>query len=159
RLVLLLLAFLADDLFAGIAHALALVGLGFAVAANLGRNLANLLLVDAGDADFGRLADGERDALRRMVDYFMAEAERKLQVLALHGGTIADAGDLELPLETFLDALQNVDDLRARHAPLRAGRLGLVARLHGDLAVLHRHQNLFVHHEIQFALGALRRHG
>src|SRR5215831_7698859 len=85
---LLLLAFLAEDVLAGVLHALALVGLGLAEAANLGRHLADLLAVDAGDHDLGRLRRRDR------VHHVVAVAERDLQVLALHGGAIADAGDL-----------------------------------------------------------------
>src|SRR5690606_32742789 len=113
--VLLLLAFLADDLLASIANALALVRLRFAILADLGGNLANHLLVDARNGDFGRLADGERNALRRLVDDVMAETESQLQVLALHGGTVADAGDLELLFEAFLHTLEDIDDPCARH--------------------------------------------
>src|SRR5215470_8166575 len=47
----LLLAFLAVDILAAIADALALVGLGRARGADLGRHLTDLLLVDAGDLD------------------------------------------------------------------------------------------------------------
>ncbi len=42
---LLLLAFLAEDVLVGIFHALALVGLGLAEFADLGGDLADLLLV------------------------------------------------------------------------------------------------------------------
>src|SRR5688572_13520145 len=104
-LKLLLLAFLADDLLTSVTNALALVRLGTAIFADLGSNLADLLLVDAGHGDFRRLRHGDRDVLRRFVDDVMAEAERQLQVLALHGGAIADAGDLKLLFETVLDAL------------------------------------------------------
>src|SRR5690349_9413511 len=46
--LLLLLAFLAEDVLAGILHTLALVGLGRTIAADFRRHLADLLLVDAG---------------------------------------------------------------------------------------------------------------
>ena len=46
--ILLLLAFLAEDVFTLIAHALALVGLRLARRADHGRNVAHRLLVDAG---------------------------------------------------------------------------------------------------------------
>src|SRR5471032_992515 len=52
---LLLLAFLAEDVFAHVFHAFALVGLGRTVAANFGGNLADFLLVDSGNRDLGRL--------------------------------------------------------------------------------------------------------
>src|SRR5690606_30957743 len=99
---LLLLAFLADNPLAGILHALALVGFRAAILADLGGDLANDLLVDAGHDDFGRLRHSDRDAFGRLIDDIMAEAKRELQVLALHRRTVADAVDLELPLEAVL---------------------------------------------------------
>src|ERR1700760_1949966 len=63
-LILLLLAFLAADIFAFIAHALALVGLGRTPGADFGGDLADQLLVDAGDRDHGRLLGDDGDAGR-----------------------------------------------------------------------------------------------
>src|SRR3569833_4026291 len=60
--ILLLLAFLAADILALIAHALALIGLRRTPGTDLGRNLADQLLVNARHADHGRLFGGERDA-------------------------------------------------------------------------------------------------
>src|SRR5689334_21684483 len=70
--LLLLLAFLAHDALVGIAHALALVGLGAAIFADLSGDLANLLLIDARDGDFGRLRHRNGDALRRLIDHVVA---------------------------------------------------------------------------------------
>src|SRR6266571_470068 len=63
----LLLAFLAEDVFARVFDALALVGLGRPEIADLGRHLAHLLLVDAGDHDLGRARRGDLDAVRDRV--------------------------------------------------------------------------------------------
>src|SRR5713101_66355 len=100
---LLLLAFLAEDVLARISHALALVGLGRPEAADFRRHLADLLLVDARHHDFGRLRRCDRDAVGYRIDHVVAVAERDLQVLALDRGAIADAGDIELALETLGD--------------------------------------------------------
>src|SRR5258706_14335745 len=59
------LAGLAADLLAGVAHALALVGLGLAGRPDLGGDLTDELLVDADDREAGRGFGFERDALRR----------------------------------------------------------------------------------------------
>src|SRR5262245_40864382 len=59
---LLLLPFLAEDVFVCVFHALALVRLRRAVTSDLGSNLADLLLVDAGHDDFGRLRGSDRNA-------------------------------------------------------------------------------------------------
>src|SRR5205085_5670923 len=93
---LLLLAFLAEDEFAGVLHALALVGLRRTVAADFRGHLADALRVAAHDGDLGRLRHRDRDAFRDRIDDVMAVAERELQALALHRGAVADAGDLEL---------------------------------------------------------------
>src|SRR5882724_12548526 len=91
---LLLLAFLAEDEFVGVFHALALIGFRRAVAADFGRDLADALAVVAGDGDLGRLRHRDRDAFRDLVDHVVAVAERELPVLALQRGAVADAGDL-----------------------------------------------------------------
>src|SRR5215510_8571507 len=97
----LLLAFLAEDVLAGVLDALALVRLGRPIVANLGGHLADLLLVDAGHHDLGGLRRRDRDALRDRIVDLVAVAELKLQALALHRGAIADAADLQPPLETL----------------------------------------------------------
>src|ERR1700676_5351840 len=94
--ILLLLAFLAADIFAFIAHALALIGLRRAPAANFGGDLADQLLVNAGNRDRGRFFRHDGDAGRNGIRHVMAEAELQVQDLALHGGTITDALDLQL---------------------------------------------------------------
>src|SRR5579872_1204347 len=52
---LFLLAFLAEDEFVGIFHALALIGLGRTQCADFGGDLPDLLAIDAGDRDLRRL--------------------------------------------------------------------------------------------------------
>src|SRR5262249_62098906 len=83
ELPLLLLAFLAEDEFARILHALALVGLGLAERPDLGRRLANLLRVDTADDDLGRLGHGDCDPLRYWIRNVVRVAELELQDLAL----------------------------------------------------------------------------
>src|SRR4029079_10040403 len=92
---LLLLAFLTQDVLARILHALALLGVGRSQIAGVGYKLPDLLLVGAGDHDLGRLRSRDRDAFRDRKDHVVTVAERELQVLALHAGAIADAGDLK----------------------------------------------------------------
>src|SRR5690606_24989263 len=128
-----------EDGFFRVLHALALVGFRTAVSSDLGRNLADDLLVDTGDDDFRRLRAGNRDALRRHVGDIVAEAQRQREIAALHGGAVTDAVDLKAALETGLHALHDVVDLRTGHAPLRTSVLRLVARLDNDGAVLDLH--------------------
>src|SRR5262245_45345694 len=117
---LLLLAFLAKDIFTLIANTFALIGLGRACRPNLGRHLPNLLLVDPGYGnDFLlRPADLHLDARGDLVHHLVAEADLHLQpILALHRRAEADAVDLERLRITLGDALNQVDDLGPRHAP------------------------------------------
>src|SRR4029077_4451074 len=81
---LLLLAFLAEDALAGIFDALALVWLRRAIIANLGRHLADLLPVAAGNDDLDRPRRRNGDAFGDRIDDVVAIAERDLQILALH---------------------------------------------------------------------------
>src|SRR6516164_6376327 len=53
--LLLLLAFLTEDVLVDVFHALALIGLGRAETADLGGDLTHLLLIDTGHDNFGRL--------------------------------------------------------------------------------------------------------
>src|SRR5271165_998362 len=151
---LLLLAFLAEDEFAGIFHALALIRFGTAERADLRGDLAYLALVDAGDGDFGRLGSRDRHARRDRVHDIVAVAERKLQVLARHRRLVADAVDLELLLEALGDPADQVRDLGAGHAPHRAGSLVLAMRLDMDGAAVNGERHFLGRGEFEFALGA-----
>src|SRR6201996_624420 len=71
--ILLLLAFLAADIFAFIAHALALIGFGAAIAADFGGDFADQLLVHAGHADLCGLFRGDGDAGGDRIDDIVAE--------------------------------------------------------------------------------------
>src|SRR5689334_24880564 len=79
---LLLLAFFAEDILAAILDALALVRLGFAPAADLGRDLADLLLVDAADLDRVLVGSLDVDALGQLVVHVVAIAELQSKLAA-----------------------------------------------------------------------------
>src|SRR5207342_2615869 len=103
-----LLGFLADDVLAGVLHALALVGLRRTEAANLGGDFADALLVGARHDDFRLRRGGDGDAFRGREQHRVRETQREVQVLALHRGTVTDADQLELALEAVGDALDHV---------------------------------------------------
>src|SRR5436190_2069687 len=127
----LLLAFLALDVLALVADAFALIGLGRARGADHGGHLADLLLVDARHRDDLLLgaAHFDLDAWWNGVEHVVAEAHLQLQaVLALEGRAEADAVDLQGVRITLGDAVDQVDDLSARHAPHGSGLVGLLAR-------------------------------
>src|ERR1700722_14199683 len=155
----LLLALLAEDELARILDALALVGLGRPVVADIRRHLADLLLVDAGHHDLDRLRGHDGDAIGNRMDDVVAVAERDLQVLALHARPIADAGDLQPPLEALADAGDQIGDQRPRGAPQGARQLGLVARIDLDAAGLELGADVAVQNELHGALGALHLDG
>src|SRR4051794_1232854 len=77
---------LAADVFAGVAHALALVGLGLAELADVRGDLTDQLLVDALDAEVGGVLHGERDALGGVERDRVAVAELELQL----GGALGE---------------------------------------------------------------------
>src|SRR6185503_19681199 len=113
-MALLLLAFLHHDFLAGIAHALALVGFRRAVAPDHGRDLADLLAVYALYYDLRLARRLDRDAVRNRELDRVREAEGQVQVLALQGGAVADAYELELALEALGHARDHVREVRAR---------------------------------------------
>src|SRR4029450_4728037 len=131
---LLLLAFFAEDILAAILDALALVGLRLAPAADLGGNLADLLLVDAADLDRGVVGSLDVDAFRPGEIDIVAIAELQLQVPALGLRTLADAGDLQHLREARGDARHQVLHVGALHAPRGAVALRVDQRSDADFA-------------------------
>src|SRR4029453_6239755 len=90
-MALLLLAFLHHDLLAGVAHALALVGLRRAVAADHRSDLPDLLAVHALHHDLGLARRLDGDALRHREVHRVREAEGQVEALALDRRAVADA--------------------------------------------------------------------
>src|SRR5262245_31659303 len=72
---LLLLPFLAEDVFVYILHTLSLVGLGRSVASDLSGDMADFLLVDATHHDLGRFRCRNRDAFGDRKIYIVGKAE------------------------------------------------------------------------------------
>src|SRR6516164_4936631 len=150
-----LLAFFAEDVFARVLDALAFIGFGLAESADFGSDVADLLLVDAGDDDLGRLGYRDRGALRDRINDIVTVAELDLQVLALQGGAIADAADLESALETFGDSRHRISEQRPAGPPHGARALGIGARIDLDFAALHLGRHIAVQRDRKRALGAL----
>src|SRR5579871_926073 len=156
---LLLLAFLAAHELAGVADALAFVGLRRAHAADAGGGLADQLLVDAADADLGLPRRRERDAGRRRHVDLVRVAELHRQRLALHLRAVAHADQLQRGLVALGHAVDHVGDQAAREAPHRPRALAFVAWREGERAVLVLDPNLVGDGPGQLALGALDRDG
>src|SRR4029078_3890635 len=157
-LVLLLLAFLAEDELARVFHALALVGLRRPEPPDFRRDLANLLLVDAAYHNLGRLRTNDLDAFRDRVAHVVAIAELELHVRALHRGAIADTGDLELLGEAFRDAGHQLGDHGPAHAPHGARLFGVLAHGHFDAALIELGHHGVGEDVLKLALGAPHRH-
>ena len=104
---------LAADVFAGVAHALALVGLGLADATDVGRHLADGLFVDAAHDDARRCRDLERHAFGRVDHHRMTEPERQPELVrALRLGAVADPDDLQLLGEAVGQVAANIRKIR-----------------------------------------------
>src|SRR6266542_2612658 len=88
---LLLLRFLERDLLVGIAHALALVRLGTAIAPHFRGNLANELPVGALDHDLRLRRRFSFDAFRQRVHDRVRVAEREIELFALRLRAVAHA--------------------------------------------------------------------
>src|SRR5579862_9026889 len=165
-MALLLLAFLAANLLAGIPHALALVGLGRTDLADAGGDLADQLLVDAADQDLGLAGRGEGDALRRRDVDVVREAELHRQRPALHRRAIADPDQLQLLLVALGHALDHVGHQGARQPPHGPRPLGVVVGREAETVVALRDRDLVDHRPRELTLGAfdgdllaLQRHG
>src|SRR5262249_40655699 len=89
----------------------------------------------------------------------MRIAESKLDVLALHLGAIADAHDLELALEAFLDAVDHVRDERAHEAVQRTHGTVVGAARDGHHVVRETHGEAARHGLTELALRSLRANG
>src|SRR5690606_4905154 len=134
--ILLLLPFLAEDILAAILDTLALVGLRLPPAANLGRKLAYLLLVDPGNLDRCLVGGLYLKTFRHLDIDIMAVAKLKLEPVALSLRTIANAGNFQHLAETVGHALDQVRHQRALHAPERARLPAVIRGIDRDRAVL-----------------------
>ena len=129
---LLLRAGLADLLaqhFAGVADALVLVRIGRAQRADIGRHLAQHLLVVAGQHQVRLLVDLQIDAVGQQNFDGVRIAERERRDLALDVGAVADADDVELARESGRDALHGIGGQRARQPVQRGVLIGCRARV------------------------------
>jgi len=88
--------------FVGVADALALVRVGRTDAANLRRNLSDLLLVDSAYSDLRLVVDLDVDPIgNREVDR-MREAELQHELLAFQLGPVSDAFDAQVAQEPLV---------------------------------------------------------
>src|SRR5262249_22579028 len=135
-----------------VADALALVGLGRAHLADLGRGLADELLVDPADDDLRRRRHLELDPLPRHDPHRVRVADLQLEVRAGERRAVADPLELEALLEALGDAVDHVRDERAREPVERPVLAALGRARHRDDAVLLRDRDPLRHDLAQLAL-------
>src|SRR5690606_23709282 len=151
---LFLLGFFAANLFAGIANALALVGLRRPICANVRCHLDDQLLVDALNQDFSQTRGLGRNTFRHLVRNRVRETERQVQYLACRLCTVTDANQLKLLLIAFGYALYHVVDDRACGTRLGPCLLRLLRRTHAQLTVFLGYRHQLVQLQLQTALAA-----
>src|SRR5438552_5827506 len=131
------LARLAVDDLTQVAHTLALVGLGLAQPPDVGRHLADELLVDTPHGDARRCRNLEGDAFGRVDRHHMAEPQGQLDAVGtLRRSAVADADDLELLGEPLGDADNHVVHQRTGETVQGAVPSLVVGPLHEDVPVL-----------------------
>src|SRR5829696_6823474 len=129
------LAGLALDVLVGVPNAFALVRLGRAALAHVGRHLADQLLVGPPHHDTGGLGHLERHALGRLDPNGVREPDLELEFRrALGLRPVADADDLELATEPLRHAHDHVLHQRPGQAVQRTV-LALVVRTRDDQRV------------------------
>src|ERR1700719_4515648 len=136
---------LADNLFllrlfdydplADVANALALVRLGRTVGPNLGRDLPDLLLVDALDHDLRLQRRFDLYTLGHPMHHRVRKTQRKIEPVARGLCAISDADQRELLFVAVDHALDHVGDQRAQGAVHRTC-LGIGRLEHQRVAVL-----------------------
>jgi len=152
------LARLAADPLAAVHHALALVRLWRAQAADVGGDLTDVLDRDAADRELGRVLHVDGDALRRLEADRVRVAEVQHQLLALLGDAVAHADELEVLGETLVHALDHVGDEAAHQAVERTVPEVLRRSLEDELAVVLLDRDLGRQGALELALRTLDLH-
>src|SRR3954452_1697540 len=147
------------DLLALVADALALVGVGLAQLADVGGDLADLLLVDAAYDELRRALHLEADPLGGRDGHRVAVAERELEVGAPRGDAVADAADLHRLCVAVGHADDHVGDQAAGQAVQAPALALVVGPVDLERAVLGALDRDRLRDGVgQGALGALHRH-
>jgi hypothetical protein len=129
----------ANDLIR-ILDAFALVRIGLAKSADLRRGLTDFLFVDASNGDVAALRlDGDLDSLRNGEAHGMRVAELEDDFLPFDFGTVTDADDVELALESVGDPSDVVRHERAHQAVKPAHPSFIVRARELHHVVLDRH--------------------
>src|SRR5580692_9749941 len=104
--------------FAGIAHALVFVRIGWTQRTHLRRHLAHLLPVDSRQRNLRLLGIHRRihAGRQRVLDRMRVAEVKHYHRLALHFGAVADADDFQFARPAFGHALDGVIDQRARQS-------------------------------------------
>src|SRR5690606_1229235 len=149
---LLLLAILAEDVFAPVLDTLALVGLRTTPATDFSRHLAHLLLVGPGNLERGLIRALDRNALGDHEVHVVRETKLQLQVRALNAGAVTNTVDFQNFSKAVGHANHQVAHHGALHPPEGACALAVVTRLHRDAVTVNGHDHLIGNGHGQLAL-------
>ena len=130
-------AFLAADLFSGVADSLAFVGFRRVKGADICRSLADEMLVNAFDRDLCAFRDRDFHVRGDLEKDRMRFAEAEVKLLTLDCRFEADALDLELFLEALVDASDHIGDERAGKAVKGLDLAAFAVPVEGNSAALH----------------------
>jgi hypothetical protein len=101
-------AFFAAEFLTGESDTFAFIGLRRVIGTDIGGTLANHLVVNALDREFGVISDGDFYTLRDIEMDGMGFSKAEVQEFALNSGLEANAMDFHVALESFGDTHDHV---------------------------------------------------
>src|SRR5580704_8517831 len=145
-ITLLLFAFLPANSLGRVSDAFALVGFGWPIGANVGRDLTDALTVRSADGDSGRPLASDPDVTRDRERDIVTIAKLEIESVALNLRAITDARDLQVDRKPLRYPDNHVIDERPRGSPHRAGLLGVAIRQDRYRALGNRGTNFVADH-------------
>jgi len=142
---------------ASVTNTFALIGFGGTLAAYVGSELADNLLIDTGNDDAIGVGNVNSDTVDFRHNYLVRETEVHYKVFALLLNTVTNAENLKFLLVTFGYANNHVVEERACET-VQCSVFFLIRRsCESDLSTFHVNCDIFVELLFQFTLGALNR--
>lgn len=129
------LAFLAADVFALVANTFSFVGLRRMIRTDIRGDLADELLIDTLNRDFGVVRYLNRNAVRDWVVNGMRFPQTQIEYVTFNRSPKTDALDFEASRETFTYTFNHIRDQTARKAVGRFDRPGITCAGKSDPAI------------------------